>query len=72
MAFNYLGVEKTVNQDRAREVSQVNKANGISASLTDIIWNHMHMSKDTKIKVYKTCIRHTMKFAVEQELIKVV
>lgn len=44
---------------------QTTKASIISGYLRDIIWRNKHMSIKSKTRIYKTCIRLIMTYAVE-------
>ncbi|XP_019757717.1 uncharacterized protein LOC109536077 [Dendroctonus ponderosae] len=45
--------------------SQINKASLISGYLRDVIWNNKHMSIDSKVRIYKTCVRPILIYGIE-------
>ncbi|XP_044753795.1 uncharacterized protein LOC123313132 [Coccinella septempunctata] len=66
MSFDYLGIQITSSQNRTNEVNgQVNKASRISGALRDIIWNNAFMNKKAKVRIYKTCVRPVLTYAIE-------
>ncbi|KAI4486876.1 hypothetical protein M0802_012256 [Mischocyttarus mexicanus] len=66
MTFNYLGVEITSNRDLYRETAnQVKKAAVVSGALKNIIWRNKYLRKETKTRIYKTCVRPVLTYAIE-------
>jgi len=66
MSFRYLGAEITADQNRIHEVKeQVNKASRIAGYLRNFVWKNNYMNRETKIRIYKTCIRPIMTYAAE-------
>ena len=58
MNFKYLGVTITSSGD-------LEKAFLISGYLRDIIWRSKYMSMDSQTRIYKTCVRTIMTYAIE-------
>ena len=66
MAFDYLGAKITSNKDLQSKVKvQTTKAAIVSRLLRDLIWRNKHISIDSKVRIYKTCVRLIMTYAVE-------
>lgn len=66
MSFKYLGVNITSSRNLQEEVkAQTTKAALISGYLRDIIWRNKYMSIESKVRIYKTCVRPVMTYAVE-------
>ncbi|XP_044760904.1 uncharacterized protein LOC123318360 [Coccinella septempunctata] len=66
MTFSYLGVQISSNQDRTYEVrEQASKACRMAGALRDVIFNNKYMSKQSKTRIYKTCVRPIMTYAIE-------
>ncbi|XP_048520668.1 uncharacterized protein LOC125503803 [Dendroctonus ponderosae] len=66
MTFKYLGANITSNRNLEEEVrNQTSKAALISGYLRDIIWRNKHMSRGSKVRIYKTCVRPVMTYAAE-------
>ena len=64
--FKYLGIELSGYHDPVKDLrSQVNKATAISGCLRQIVWSNQYMRKDSKIKIYKTCVRPIMTYGIE-------
>ncbi|XP_055385812.1 uncharacterized protein LOC129614885 [Condylostylus longicornis] len=64
--FKYLGVDITDSRQIETEVSlQTAKAAAISGNLRDVIWKNKYMLIDNKVRIYKTCVRPIMTYAVE-------
>lgn len=40
-------------------------AKGVSSNLRDIIWRNKHMNTQSKVRIYKTCIRFVIKYVIE-------
>lgn len=65
-AFKYLGMDICSYHDPAKEVrSLITKAASLSGCLRDMIWSNQHMGTDSKVKIYKTCIRPIMTYGIE-------
>ena len=64
MNFKYLGVTITSSIDLEKEVKTL-KASLISGYLRDKIWLNKYMSVDSKTRIYKTCVRPIMTYAIE-------
>ncbi|XP_057667256.1 uncharacterized protein LOC130900574 [Diorhabda carinulata] len=45
--------------------SQINKATAISGCLRQTIWANEYMRKDSKVRIYKTCIKPIMTYGIE-------
>lgn len=66
MNFNYLGVQASSSRNTVNEVdNQIRKAVRISGYLRDIIWRNKYMTAESKIRIYKTCVRPIMTYAAE-------
>lgn len=66
MTFKYLGANITSNRNLKEEVkAQTTKASQISGYLRDIIWRNKYMSTRSKVRIYKTCVRPVMTYAIE-------
>lgn len=66
MTFNYLGSKITSNKNLIEEVKeQATKASIISGFLKDIIWRNKNMNVESKIRIYKTCVRPILTYATE-------
>lgn len=66
MSFKYLGANITSNRDLRSEVkAQTTKASMISGYLRDLIWRNKYMSTRSKVRIYKTCVRPVLTYAVE-------
>ena len=64
MDFKYLSV--TITSSRKKEAkAQTLIASLISGYLRDIIWRNKYMSVDSKTRIYKTCVRPIMTYAIE-------
>ncbi|XP_057662518.1 uncharacterized protein LOC130897602 [Diorhabda carinulata] len=61
MQFRYMGIDISSTHDPVKDLrSHINKASALSGCLRDIVW-----SKDSKIRIYKTCIRPIMTYGTE-------
>lgn len=66
MTFKYLEIEISTSQDRIHEVTeQTNKASRISGCLRKLIWKNNYMSRETKVRIYKTCVKPIVTYATE-------
>ncbi|XP_044760224.1 uncharacterized protein LOC123317680 [Coccinella septempunctata] len=66
MQFRYLGVDISSTHDPVKDLrSQINKASALSGCLRDIVWSNPYMRKDSKVRIYKTCIRPIMTYGTE-------
>ena len=66
MQFKYLGACITSDRDLKEEVkAQTTKASLISGYLRDVIWRNKHLSIESKTRIYKTCVRPVMTYAIE-------
>ena len=66
MTFKYLGVEISSSSDLYSEVrEQTNKASALSGCLRNVIWNNKHVRIQSKVRIYKTCIRPVMTYGIE-------
>lgn len=66
MSFKYLGANITSTRNIKEEAkAQTTKASLISGFLRDIIWRNKHMSTRSKVRIYKTCVRPIMTYAIE-------
>jgi endonuclease/exonuclease/phosphatase family metal-dependent hydrolase len=65
-AFKYLGVDVSSQGDLTNEtVSQVLRAARIQGCLKDAIWKNKHMKMESKIRIYKTCVRPILTYGIE-------
>ncbi|XP_060525304.1 uncharacterized protein LOC132701439 [Cylas formicarius] len=66
MQFQYLGMNMSSCHDPTKDLrDQINKASATSGCLREIVWANGYMQKDSKIKIYKTCVRPIMTYAIE-------
>lgn len=66
MKFNYFEIETSSDRNIVREVqTQTNKATRISGYLRDIIWRNKHMTTESKVQIYKTCVRPILTYAAK-------
>lgn len=66
MSFRYLGAHITSNRNLKEEVQkQTVKAAMMAGYLRDIIWRNKYMRLESKVRVYKTCVRPVMTYAIE-------
>jgi hypothetical protein len=66
MTFKYLGAEMSADRNLTQEVwNQLSKATRISGCLREIIWHNAYMSTESKIRIYKTCMRPILTYAAE-------
>lgn len=66
MSFKYLGANITSNRNLKSEVKEHTvKASLISGFLRDVIWRNKYMSINSKVRIYKTCVRPILSYAVE-------
>ena len=66
MLFRYLCIDISSSHDPVKDLrSQINKASALSGCLRDIVWSNPYMRKDSKIRIYKTCIRPIMTYGTE-------
>ncbi|KAI4501059.1 hypothetical protein M0802_003862 [Mischocyttarus mexicanus] len=66
MKFRYLGVDITSSKNIIEEVrAQTRKTAMVSSCLRDIIWRNKYMSTNCKSRIYKTCVRPIMSYAIE-------
>lgn len=64
MIYKYLGIETSSDRNIIKEVqAQTNKANRISGYLRDIIWRNKYMTTESKVRLYKTCVRPILTYA---------
>ena len=64
--FKYLGVNIVCNSDLYGEVlEQTQKAAAISGCLKNMIWKNKHMNIQSKVRIYKTCVRPIMTYGIE-------
>ncbi|KAI4477630.1 hypothetical protein M0802_014675 [Mischocyttarus mexicanus] len=64
--FRFLGVNITSSKNLIEEVpEQTRKAAMLSGCLGDIIWRNKYMSTNYKSRIYKTCVRPIMSYAIE-------
>lgn len=64
--FKYLGMDLSSHHDPAKDLrSQINKATAMSGCLRQTIWANEYMRWDSKVKIYKTCIRPIMTYGIE-------
>lgn len=66
MQFNYLGSHITSCRNLIAETRQNSiKASKISGNLRDIIWKNKYMTTNSKVRIYKTCVRPVLTYAAE-------
>lgn len=66
MSFKYLGVNITSTRNLKQEAqNQTIMAARVSGFLRDVIWRNKHMSIESKTRIYKTCVRPIMTYAIE-------
>ena len=66
LEFSYLGVKITSSKDLTSEVvTQTNKAACVSGCLRDVVWRNKHMSIKGKVRIYKTCVRPLLTYAIK-------
>ena len=66
MQFRYLTVDISNAQDSAKDLrSQINKTSALSEFLRDIVQPNPYMRTDSKIGIYKTCIRPIITYGTE-------
>lgn len=66
MQFKYLGADITSGHDPVKELrGQINKALVMSGCLRDVAWNNKYMRRDSKVRIYKTCVRPIMTYGIE-------
>lgn len=64
--FNYLGVTVTSDRIIHKEVqNQVKKAATVSGALRNIIWKNKYLRTECKTRIYKTCVRPILTYAIE-------
>lgn len=64
--FRYLGVDISSCNEPIKDLKyQINKASLTSGCLRDVIWNNKHMSIESKVRVYKTCVRPILTYGIE-------
>jgi hypothetical protein len=62
----YLGVKVSSCSDLYEEVkSQANKASTVAGCLKATVWRNKDMLKESKVKIYKTCIRPILTYGIE-------
>lgn len=66
MEINYLGIIISAYGDlRSTVKNQVNKSARIAGALKSIIWRNNCISKKSKVRIYKACVRPVMTYAAE-------
>ncbi|XP_056641765.1 uncharacterized protein LOC130448413 [Diorhabda sublineata] len=66
MSFKYLGVNITSKRNLKQEVkTQTTAASRISGFLRTVIWRNKFLSIESKTRIYKTCVRPVMTYAIE-------
>ncbi|XP_057654722.1 uncharacterized protein LOC130892978 [Diorhabda carinulata] len=66
MSSRYLGVVVTSHSDIYQEtIYQVRKAAATTSALRDIVWRNKHIGIETKTRIYKTCIKPILTYAIE-------
>ena len=64
--FRYLGADISSCNETIKDLkSQINKASVTSGCLRDVIWNNKHMSIESKVRIYKTCVRPILTYGIE-------
>ena len=64
--FTYLGIEISAKRDLKQEVRiQATKAARISGCLYNLIWSNKYMSRESKVRIYKTNVRPVLTYASE-------
>ncbi|XP_048521542.1 uncharacterized protein LOC125504129 [Dendroctonus ponderosae] len=66
MKFDYLGAQISSSTNLIEETrANTMKASRISGSLRDVIRNNKFMSTESKVRIYKTCVRPILAYASE-------
>ncbi|XP_044760217.1 uncharacterized protein LOC123317675 [Coccinella septempunctata] len=66
MSFKYLGANITSNRNLKNEVkAQTTRATLMSGYLRDFFWRNKYVSTRSKVRIYKTCVRPVMTYAIE-------
>lgn len=66
MDFKYLGIHISSSRRLIDEVrTQVFKASRISGYLRDVIWKNKYLNIESKVKIYKTCVRPIMTYGAD-------
>lgn len=66
MQTRYLGVNISSSNNTAQEVKmQATKAAVVSGCLRDFIWQNKYMNIESKVRIYKTCVRPILTYAAE-------
>lgn len=64
--IDYLGIEISGCGDWKEGVrKQANKASRISGCLRDIVWRNKDMRTESKVRIYKSCVRPVLTYAIE-------
>jgi len=64
--FKYLGMDLSSYHDPVKNLrSQINKASVMSGCLRQTICANEYMRKDSKIRIYMTCIRAIMTYGIK-------
>jgi len=64
--FKYLDMDLSSYHDPVKDLRrQINKVSAMSGCLRQIIWANEYMRRDSKVRIYKTCIRPIMTYGIE-------
>ncbi|XP_056636638.1 uncharacterized protein LOC130445137 [Diorhabda sublineata] len=64
--FKYLGMDLSSYHDPVKDLrSQINKATAVWVCLRQTMWANEYMRKDSKFRIYQTCIRPIMAYGIE-------
>ncbi|KAI4473735.1 hypothetical protein M0802_015960 [Mischocyttarus mexicanus] len=66
MTLNYLGVDVTSHHDLYKKTTnQVRKPAVVLGALKNIIWRNKYLRKEAETRIYKTCVRPVLTYAIE-------
>lgn len=64
--FKYVGMDISDHHNPVNDLrSQINKATAIAGCLRQVVWANKYMRIDSKVKIYKTCVRPIMTYGIE-------
>lgn len=64
--FKYVGMDISDHHNPINDLrSQINKATAIAGCLRQVVWANKYMRIDSKVKIYKTCVRPIMTYGIE-------
>ncbi|KAH1028339.1 hypothetical protein HUJ05_001700 [Dendroctonus ponderosae] len=66
LQFKYIGIDLSSSHDPVKDLRiQINKAAAVSGYLREIAWANQYMRTESKVKIYKTCVRTIMTYGLE-------